>query len=77
MQLGLYLKNLGAPLVEESPTKKGERAGVYFTNALTGWEPPQGPKKQLAFPQMEEERDAPEELKRDKPILVIMGNPPL
>jgi hypothetical protein len=76
LQLGLYLQNLGAPLAEETPTKKGERAGVYLTNALTGWEPPAGPKKQLAFPQMEEERDAAEEVKRDKPILVILGNPP-
>jgi hypothetical protein len=76
LQLGLYLQNLGAPLAEETATKKGERAGVYLTNALTGWEPPTGPKKQLAFPQMEEERDAAEEVKRDKPILVILGNPP-
>jgi hypothetical protein len=76
LQLGLYLQNLGASLAEETPTKKGERAGVYLTNALTGWEPPRGPKKQLAFPQMEEERDAAEEVKRDKPILVILGNPP-
>lgn len=76
LQLGLYLQNLGAPLAEETATKKGERAGVYLTNALTGWEPPRGPKKQLAFPQMEEERDAAEEVKRDKPILVILGNPP-
>jgi predicted helicase len=76
LQLGLYLQNLGAPLAEETPTKKGERAGVYLTNALTGWEPPRGPKKQLAFPQMEEERDAAEEVKRDRPILVILGNPP-
>jgi hypothetical protein len=76
LQLGLYLQNLGAPLAEETSTKRGERAGVYLTNALTGWEPPRGPKKQLAFPQMEEERDAADEVKRDKPILVILGNPP-
>ena len=53
-----------------------ERVGVYLTNALTGWEPPQGPKQQLIFPELEEERDAAEEVKRDKPILVILGNPP-
>jgi hypothetical protein len=76
LQLGLYLQNLGAPMAEETPTKKGERAGVYLTNALTGWEPPTGPKKQLIFPEMQEERDAAEEVKRDKPILVILGNPP-
>jgi hypothetical protein len=76
LQVGLFLQNLGAPLAEESPAKKGERAGVYLTNALTGWEPPQGPKQHLIFPEMEEERDAAEEVKREKPILVILGNPP-
>jgi hypothetical protein len=76
LQLGLYLQNLGAPLAEETPTKKGERAGVYLTNALTGWEPPTVPKKQLLFPEMQEERDASEEVKRHKPILVVLGNPP-
>jgi len=76
LQLGLYLQNLGAPLAEETPAKKGERAGVYLTNALTGWEPPQGPKQHLIFLEMEQERDAAEEVKRHKPILVILGNPP-
>jgi hypothetical protein len=72
LQVGLYLQSLGAPLVEDTE----ERAGVYLTNALTGWEPPQGPKQHLIFPEMEEERDAAEEVKREKPILVILGNPP-
>lgn len=36
LQIGLYLQNLGAPLSDE----RKERAGVYLTNALTGWEPP-------------------------------------
>lgn len=72
LQIGLHLQGLGAPLTDEG----GERAGVYLTNALTGWEPPQGPKQKLIFPEMEEERDAAEEVKREKPILVILGNPP-
>ncbi|MBM4272893.1 MAG: DNA methyltransferase [Deltaproteobacteria bacterium] len=72
LQLGLLLQNLGAPLSEE----KAERVGVFLTNALTGWEPPEGPKKQLMLPEFAEERDAAEEVKRDKPILVILGNPP-
>jgi hypothetical protein len=72
LQLGLLLQNFGAPLSEE----KAERVGVYLTNALTGWEPPEGPKKQLTLPEFQEERDAAEEVKRDKPILVILGNPP-
>jgi hypothetical protein len=72
LQLGLLLQNLGAPLSK----KPRERVGVYLTNALTGWEPPRGPKQRLIFPELEEERDAAEHVKRDVPILVILGNPP-
>jgi len=72
LQLGLLLQNLGAPLAEKSK----ERVGVYLTNALTGWEPPKGPKQRLIFPELEEERDAAEHVKLDVPILVILGNPP-
>jgi REP element-mobilizing transposase RayT len=72
LQLGLFLQNIGAPLSE----KPRERVGVYLTNALTGWEPPKGPKQRLIFPELEEERDAAERVKLDVPILVILGNPP-
>lgn len=72
LQLGLLLQNLGAPLSE----KPKERVGVYLTNALTGWEPPKGPKQRLIFSELEEERDAAEHVKLDVPILVILGNPP-
>jgi hypothetical protein len=72
LQLGLLLQNLGAPLAE----KGSDRVGVYLTNALTGWEPPKEPKKRLLFPELQEERDAAEHVKRDTPILVILGNPP-
>ena len=78
LQLGLLLQNLGAPLAEG----KNERAGVYLTNALTGWEP-LDPEKEKAFqamlkgfPELLEERDSAREVKREKPILVILGNPP-
>jgi hypothetical protein len=36
LQLGLFLQGAGAPLDEA----KKERAAVFLTNALTGWEPP-------------------------------------
>lgn len=72
LQLGLFLQSQGAPLVES----KKERAGVYLTNALTGWTTPTGPKQSLMFPEMEEERDAAEKVKQGVPILVVMGNPP-
>ncbi|MFB2921726.1 type ISP restriction/modification enzyme [Aerosakkonema funiforme] len=77
LQLGLLLQNLGVPLVDEK-----ERVGVYLTNALTGWEPPdEDAKKQIKqlefnFPELKQERDAADEVKREKPILVILGNPP-
>jgi type ISP restriction-modification system protein/N-6 DNA methylase len=72
LQIGLLLDKLGTPLLD----RDGERSGVYLTNALTGWEPPKGPKQHLIFPELEEERDAAEGVKRDAPILVVLGNPP-
>ncbi|MGH9771331.1 MAG: type ISP restriction/modification enzyme [Candidatus Acidiferrales bacterium] len=72
LQLGLLLERLGAPLAE----KGQDRVAVYLTNALTGWEPPKGPKQHLMFKEMEEERDAAEHVKQEAPILVILGNPP-
>lgn len=76
LQLGLMLQNLGAPLADE------ERAGVYLTNALTGWEP-LDPTKEKAFqamltgfPELLEERDHARQVKQEVPILVILGNPP-
>ncbi|MGH6804917.1 MAG: type ISP restriction/modification enzyme, partial [Methyloceanibacter sp.] len=52
--------------------------GIFLTNALTGSEPPQKSQKQakLPFPEFEQEREAAQDVKRDKPILVILGNPP-
>jgi len=72
LQLGLLLQNLGAPLSEKSK----ERVGVYLTNALTGWEPPKGPKKKFLFPEMEAEYYAAEHVKLGSRILVVLGNPP-
>ena len=68
LQVGLALRALDAPLAE------GERAQVFLTNALTGWEP--GTAAPLPFPELEEERDRAERVKRDAPILVVLGNPP-
>ena len=73
LQLGLMLQTQGAPLSQQ----KGERVGVYLTNALTGWEPPKGAKQHIMpCAELEEERDAAEHVKRDKKILVVLGNPP-
>jgi very-short-patch-repair endonuclease/type I restriction-modification system DNA methylase subunit len=77
LQLGLLLQNLGVPLSDDQ-----ERVGVYLTNALTGWKPPDAEKEkfvqlQLAgLPELQEERDAAEKIKQSKKVLVVLGNPP-
>ena len=72
-RVGNFLAEIGAPL----DAAQGERAGIYLTNALSGWDKPDGPKTALLnFPEMALERDAAEHIKRDVPILVILGNPP-
>ena len=70
LQVGLTMQSLDAPLAEDGT----ERAGVFLTNALTGWEPTV--QKPLPFPELEEERDRAGKVKQDTPILVILGNPP-
>ncbi len=76
LQVGLHLAKAGAALADT------ERAGVYLTNTLTGWEPPDEAIKkrlqqlQLNFPELREERDAADAVKRSRRILVVLGNPP-
>ena len=70
LQVGLTMQSLDAPLSEDGT----ERAGVFLTNALTGWEP--RVQKPLPFPELEEERDRADRVKQDTPVLVILGNPP-
>ena len=72
LQVGLTMQNLDAPLADDGT----ERAGVFLTNALTGWEPTDKEKQLVAFPEMAAERELAERVKQDTPILVILGNPP-
>lgn len=73
LQIGLMLHQLGVPLDHDTD----QRAGVYLTNALTGWEPLKEPKNYLPlFHELEQESDAADKVKQDVPILVILGNPP-
>ena len=48
LQVGLTMQNLDAPLAEDGT----ERANVFLTNALTGWEPQTT--KPLPFPELDE-----------------------
>ena len=72
LQVGLTMQDLDAPLADDGT----ERAGVFLTNALTGWEPTEKEKQLVAFPEMAEERDRANQVKRDRPIHVILGNAP-
>ena len=77
LQLGLVLQNLDVPLSDDQ-----ERVGVYLTNALTGWNPTDPEKERFmqlklaGMPELQEERDAAEKIKKSKKILVVLGNPP-
>ena len=75
LQMGLLLQNLSVPLDDA----RNERAAIYLTNALTGWEPPsEEAKKQLTFaiPEFKQEKEAADGIKQEKKIIVILGNPP-
>jgi hypothetical protein len=82
LQLGLLLHEWGATLHLDEATGQTERLGVYLTNALTGWQPPDDDGKQrltqlgLNFPELRAEHDAARAVKRERRILVILGNPP-
>jgi hypothetical protein len=68
LQIYLMLDELGAPPDE------AHRPAVFLTNALTGWE--SGEQMRLAFPELQEEHDAARRVKREEPIIVVLGNPP-
>ncbi|MGI8483320.1 MAG: N-6 DNA methylase, partial [Thermomicrobiales bacterium] len=77
LQLGLALQDLGAPLQAGS----NERPAIYLTNALTGWDVVSNERytqtrAHSLLASLERERNAAGEVKRDKPILVVIGNPP-
>ena len=68
LQLYLLLAELGAPPDDT------HRAGVFLTNALTGWHATD--QAALHFPELQEEHDAARRVKRDERIVVVLGNPP-
>lgn len=65
LKLSQYLRDKGHPLQEQ------ERLQVFLTNTLE----PVSPQKNLLLPEVTREVEAAQKVK-DKPILVIMGNPP-
>ncbi len=76
LQVELLMQQIGAPLAEEQGTRRAERAKVLLTNALTGWDKTQDPPGYLPLPHFQNELDAARKVKREAPILVVLGNPP-
>jgi hypothetical protein len=72
LQMGLLLQNLDVPLDDA----KTERAGIFLTNALTGWDFAGENPRLINWPELEAERAGAGKVKQEKPILVILGNPP-
>jgi hypothetical protein len=68
LQLFLLLDMLG------SRPDSAHRLAVFLTNALSGWHDAGNIK--LNFPEMREEFDASQRVKREAKIIVILGNPP-
>jgi hypothetical protein len=72
LQMGLLLQSLAVPLDDA----QNERAGIFLTNALTGWDFAGDNPKLANWPELEAERKGAGKVKQEKPILVILGNPP-
>jgi hypothetical protein len=72
LQMGLLLQNLGVPLDDS----KNERAGIFLTNSLTGWDFAGENPKLANWPELAAERAGAGNVKQKKPILVIISNPP-
>jgi len=69
LQIAALLEDKMAPLADN------QRAGVFLTNALTGWVPEEHPQSEI-FEEFRREREDSEQIKQQDPILVILGNPP-
>jgi predicted helicase len=69
LQIASLLETAHAPLTDQ------HRAGVFLTNALTGWVPERHPQS-VIFAEFQREREDSEQIKQHGTILVILGNPP-
>ena len=75
LQVGLTMQALDAAFSEDGE----ERAGVFLTNALTGWDKEtekDSKQLQMFMPELQEERDRAEGVKHHEKVLVVIGNPP-
>lgn len=79
LQISLLLAHrFGAPLDDAGghTRNRDEWASIYLTNALTGHDPRYDRQIALPLPDLQAEVDSANRLKREAPILVVIGNPP-
>lgn len=70
LQIGMLLAR------EALAFESDERAAVFLTNALTGWEPPKKGTHPIPWAELERERSSAGRVKREAKVLVVLGNPP-
>ena len=70
LKLGLVLAETGAPL------SNGGRLGVYLTNSLEFADRDYGKGASALIPYLAEEGRRADQVKRDAPVMVVIGNPP-
>ena len=71
LQVGLTMQDLDAPLADSMGTNAPASSSPMPSPAGS-----QRSGKSLPFPELEEERERANSVKQEKPILVILGNPP-
>jgi N-6 DNA Methylase len=78
LQVAHYVENLGTKFADRPESyRPEEEPAIFLTNALIGWrEEASYPHSLMLFPELDSERSRAEEVKRERPILVILGNPP-
>lgn len=69
-RVGEFLKSIGA-----SPMAEGERAKIILTNALQGWRP-EDLESDMPLFNFQDEHDIATAVKHERPIMVVIGNPP-
>jgi hypothetical protein len=70
LHVARFLARIGAPLGPD------DRARIYLTNSLTGWDKDKSPEGFTLFPELESELRDAATAKHIDPMLVVLGNPP-
>lgn len=78
LQVAHYVEGLGTKFLDHTLANlRNEEPAIYLTNALIGWREEADYRNTMyLFPEIDIERSRADTVKRERPILVILGNPP-